>query len=283
MEMPSSSYRPLRASLTRWDSLDEETGLHFTADLPDPLSLYLPPRAAAAAASPTPNTAAGRPRASVEAARHAVLRRLAPALKHDMVVNLQAVSMMAEMMNARLERGEVATSDLQANIAKLNRLAREAVLKCLNVSSWIDAGEDDTMSLTQAVRDCVSLMSGSFNFRGYTIVNEVPEVDFDICMSTVRNLLAASLMTLADESPSPSELRIRGDVSSGVAVLTITSEPQGDPADRVAAEPPPLALDWTDVQALARLDSAELLRNDDIIVIRVPRTMPSTPLRMAPI
>ena len=57
---------------------------------------------------------------------YGVLRRLAPSLKHDMVVNLQAVAMMAEMLNARIERGSVNPADLQSNISKLNRLAREA-------------------------------------------------------------------------------------------------------------------------------------------------------------
>src|SRR3954469_17635163 len=49
--------------------------------------------------------ASRRPRTSAEAARYGVLRRLAPALKHDMVVNLQAVAMMAEVMGAKLEKG----------------------------------------------------------------------------------------------------------------------------------------------------------------------------------
>ena len=284
MQLPSFSYRAPRASLTRWPEEPLETDLHDLSDPFDPL-FAANDRVAATDRRTAPAVPAQPPtnRAEAQAARHAVLRRLAPALKHDMVVNLQAVSMMAEMLNARLERNGPQSADLQGNISKLNRLAREAVLKCLNVSSWIEPGEDDTVGLTKGVQECVGLMFGSFNFRGYNLVNDVPDIDFDVCRSSLRNLLAASLFTLADTSPSPSDLRISGEVSSNFAVLTISCEPQGAEAERLPAEPPTLRVDWSDVQALADADSAELFRSEGRIVIRLPRAQPTSPLRMAPI
>src|SRR3954454_12994332 len=97
--------------------------------------------AAATAAAPSPP--GRRSRAGAEAARYGVLRRLAPSLKHDMVVNLQAVAMMAEVLNARLERGSPSPSEFQASISKLNRLARDAVMNCLKVAAWIQPVEDE--------------------------------------------------------------------------------------------------------------------------------------------
>ncbi|MEO5672332.1 MAG: hypothetical protein ABIR26_16725, partial [Ramlibacter sp.] len=82
-----------------------------------------------------------------EGARYAVLRRLGPVLKHDMVVNLQAISMMAEVLHARIERAAPSPADFKDNIARLNRLAREAVASCLKVSAWIEPGEDKAMRL----------------------------------------------------------------------------------------------------------------------------------------
>ncbi|MGE4239099.1 hypothetical protein [Ramlibacter sp.] len=281
MEMPSFSYKAPRANLTRWDTVDEQTDLLFKTDLPTPL--YAANERAPAAPAPSSALVGAKPRASVDAARHAVLRRLGPALKHDMVVNLQAVSMMAEMLNSRLDRSPGNGPDLQASISKLNRLAREAVLKCLNVSSWIDPGEDDTIGLSQGIADCVSLMGGSFNFRGYAIVDDVPEMDFDVCKSTLRTLFAGSLFALADSSPSPSELNVSAEVSSGFAVITITSRPTGDASERTPPETPTVPVDWADVQALAEADSAELFRGEGRIVMRLARALPSSPLRMAPI
>src|SRR3954469_9119742 len=83
-----------------------------------------------------------RPRTNAEAARYSVLRRLAPALKHDMVVHLQAVAMLAEVLTARLERGTPSPADFEASIGKMNRLARDAVMTCLKVAAWISPSED---------------------------------------------------------------------------------------------------------------------------------------------
>src|SRR6185295_18202223 len=94
-----------------------------------------------------PESQPKRSRAGAEAARYGVLRRLGPVLKHDMVVNLQAISMMAEVLNARLERGMPDTAEFQANISKLNRLAREAVASCLKVATWFEPGEDQGVRL----------------------------------------------------------------------------------------------------------------------------------------
>ncbi|HYE40801.1 MAG TPA: hypothetical protein VEB23_12765, partial [Ramlibacter sp.] len=47
-----------------------------------------------------------RQRSLARAAQHDILRRLAPPLRHDMVVHLQSLGMMAEALNARIERGK---------------------------------------------------------------------------------------------------------------------------------------------------------------------------------
>ena len=137
-----------------------------------------------------------RPRSGAEAAKYSVLRRLAPALKHDMVVNLQAVAMMAEVLNARLERGFSNPAEFQRSVSKINRLAREAVLTCLDVAAWIEPGEEAGIRLHEGVQECVALLAGNFNFRGFSINDEVPDVEFEVSREAVRNLLSAALITL---------------------------------------------------------------------------------------
>ena len=117
-----------------------------------------------------------RPRTNAEAARYGVLRRLAPALKHDMVVNLQAVAMMAEVLSARLEKGSPTVAEFEASISKMNRLARDAVMTSLKVAAWISPSEEETVRLRDGVDECVALLRSSFNFRGCTLANEVPDV-----------------------------------------------------------------------------------------------------------
>jgi hypothetical protein len=229
-----------------------------------------------------------RPRTQAESARYGVLRRLAPALKHDMVVNLQAVAMMAEVLSARLEKGTPSPADFEASVSKMNRLARDAVMTCLKVATWISPSEDESVRLRDGVDECVGLLRSSFNFRGFSLANEVPESEFEVSRVALRHLAAASFLSLADAAPGPSHLTASAEISPGFAVLTVrcTPKPQDEDGlapDAIAAEPNYRALDWADVQALAIAEGIELFRTQDQIVMRVPRMVATTPLQIAPL
>jgi C4-dicarboxylate-specific signal transduction histidine kinase len=244
----------------------------------------------------TANTAASQPRADngaavtgrrsragAEAARYGVLRRLAPALKHDMVVNLQAIGMMAEVLNARLERGNPAPADFHASIAKLNRLARDAVNNCLKVASWLEPGEDEEVRLADGVDDCLSLLASNFNFRGFVVVREVPENSFQVSRVVLRNLLVASLITLTDAAAGPCEVHVKAEVVFGMAEISVRISPRQDKFEGLPFEPNYRQLEWSDVQALALAESVELVRGQDHIIMRMPRAVPTAPLQIAPV
>jgi C4-dicarboxylate-specific signal transduction histidine kinase len=238
---------------------------------------------AAQFSNPSTATPARRPRTGADAARYSVLRRLAPALKHDMVVNLQAVAMMAEVLNARLERGSSNPAEFQKSVSKINRLAREAVMTCRDVAAWIEPGEEEGILLREGVEECVRLLAGNFNFRGFAIHNEVPQVEFDVSRQALRNLLSASLITLTDAAAQPSDVRVTAEVSAGFAVLTVRCEPKEADPDAAAFEVTYRQLEWTDVQALAVAESVELFRTAEQIVMRMPRAVATTPLQIVPV
>ncbi|RYY82185.1 MAG: hypothetical protein EOO24_40845 [Comamonadaceae bacterium] len=227
-----------------------------------------------------------RPRTNSEAARYGVLRRLAPALKHDMVVHLQAIAMLAEVLTAKLERGTPSPAEFEASIGKMNRLARDAVMTSLKVAAWISPSEDETVRLRDGVDDCVALLRSSFNFRGCTLANDVQDADFEVSKVALRNLVAASLLSLADGAGKPSDLVVLAEISPGFAVLTVRCTPRTDDdavVDAIAAESGYRALDWNDVQALALAEGIELLRTQEQIVMRIPRMVATSPLQIAPV
>jgi hypothetical protein len=228
-----------------------------------------------------------RPRTNAESARYGVLRRIAPALKHDLVVHLQAVAMMAEVLNARLEKGAPSPADFEAGISKMNRLARDAVMTCLQVASWISPSDDEGVRLRDGVDECVALLRSSFNFRGCTLANDVPDTEFEVSRVALRHLVAASLLSLADAAGQPSDLTAGAEISSGFAVLTIRCTPrqdeEGSAPDAIASEPNYRLLDWNDVQALALAEGIELFRTQEQIVMRIPRMVATGPLQIAPV
>jgi hypothetical protein len=221
------------------------------------------------------------------AARHTVLRRVAPALKHDMVVHLQAVALMAETLSARLERGAADADDLQASLSKLNRLAREAVASCLKVTSWIDGPEDESVPLCQGVRECLELLAPGLNFRGFTLGHHLADSAFEVNRNTLRHLLVASLLAIADAAAGPCELVVDGRVDEGHASLRVHAKPrehEPHPALPAASEMGPRpVVDWAEVQALAAAEDAELVRRSGTVQMRLPRAVVTSPLQMAPV
>jgi hypothetical protein len=224
-----------------------------------------------------------RLRSLARAAQHDILRRLAPPLRHDMVVHLQSLGMMAEALSARMDRGTVAQEDLQNSVSKLNRLSRQAVARCLEVGTWLEPGEDDTIALRDGVTEVVRLLSTSLNFRGFDLRTEMADGEFDVCRSAVRFLLAASILALADAAPGPGEIAVRTEPSSSHGVIAVEYQPQPEGSFTQPHEAGETPLAWPEVQALAVQHDAELLRSGQAIIIRLPRAVVTSPLKMVPV
>ena len=233
--------------------------------------------------SPEPaSSTAQRSRTGAEAARYGVLRRLGPALKHDMVVNLQAIAMMAEVMNARLDRGAPDPADFQASVSKLNRLARDAVANCLKVAEWIEPGEDEGVKLCDGVAECIDLLRSNFNFRGFEVDSDCPDTAFQVSRVVLRNLLVASLITLTDAVSGPCRVQVKAQVEGQAALVSVRTAPRDDEFEGLPFEASYRQLDWADVQALALAEGVELVRGDEWITLRMPRHLATAPLQIAP-
>jgi C4-dicarboxylate-specific signal transduction histidine kinase len=226
---------------------------------------------------------ARRSRAGAEAARYGVLRRLGPALKHDMVVNLQAIAMMAEVLNAKLDRGAPDPAEFHTSISKLNRLARQAVASCLKVAAWLEPGEDEGVRLAEGVDECLALLASNFNFRGFLVSRELADTPFRVSRVALRNLLIGSLITLTDAAGGPCQVKVTAEVVSGVAEIAVRISPRNDDYVGLPYEPSYRQLEWSDVQALAIAEAVELVRGADHIVMRMPRAIATAPLQIAPV
>jgi hypothetical protein len=223
-----------------------------------------------------------RQRSLARAAQHDILRRLAPPLRHDMVVHLQSLGMMAEALSARMERGAV-PDDLAGSVSKLNRLSRQAVARCLEVCTWVEPAEDDTTGLRAGAAELVRLLSTSLNFRGFDLRTELHDGDFDVSRSALRFLLAAAILTLTDAAPAPGEVTVRTEQSSSHGVISVEYQPQPAGVFTQVHDSGDAPLSWLEVQALAAQHGVEILRNGQAIILRLPRAVVTTPLKMAPV
>ena len=194
-----------------------------------------------------------------EAARYALLRRLAPSMRHHLVVNLQPIGMVYEVMDRRLRAPEPDLAEVRESAHKINGFARAALNSCLDVVTWLAPEEEKLISASEGVRECLGLIATSLAFRGFALREEVPAIPAEVRRSAIRNVLTAAMIHTADENQPPADIVLNAQPTPAALVLALTLRPaQGDPG--FSTEAGYRRLDWCDVEALAEAESVELKR-----------------------
>ena len=215
------------------------------------------------------NTLDAVPDRLVEAARYALLRRLAFAMRHHMVVHLQPIGMITEVMERRLQSPSPDLGQMRESMIKINGYSRAAVQSCLDVVSWLAPEDGATVALDVGVDECLALLRSGFAFRGFTLKDEVGGVSLPVARAGLRNVLPACLLALTDRAASPADVVLTAQPGSGQAVLTVAVRPgQGSPG--FAGDALYRLLEWHEVEALARADGIALDRSGEQIRITIP-------------
>jgi hypothetical protein len=196
---------------------------------------------------------------SAEAARYALLRRLAPSMRHHLVVNLQPIGMIYEVMDRRLRAPQPDLADVHESAHKINGFARAALNSCLDVVTWLAPEEEMQTTASEGVRECLGLLATSLTFRGYALRNEVQPVPGEVRRAAIRNVLTAAMIHATDENPPPADLVLSAEPSPAALLLTLTLRPtQGNQG--FSTEAGYRRLEWSDVEALAAAEAVELKR-----------------------
>ena len=204
-----------------------------------------------------------------ESARYALLRRLAPAIRHDMAGALQPISMVAAMLEKRLQKPAPDLLALAKNVNTVNALVREASLSCMALMNWLSPKPDESAPVYTGVAEATALVTTDLSFKGFTLVNQTETVDgaVTVRVSVLRGLFMAALLTMTDSHTGPARVLLGADVQGDKLVLGITLEPTE--GELLAGTPPVYrSLDWDDVQALAAAESAVLVRTPGCVELR---------------
>ena len=194
-----------------------------------------------------------------EAARYALLRRLAPSMRHHLVVNLQPIGMIYEVMERRLRAPEPNLAEVHDSAHKINGFAKAALNSCLDVVTWLAPEEEARIGVNDGVRECLSMLATSLTFRGYAVRNEMDAVSGEIRRSSMRNVLTAGMIHLTDENPSPADLVLTAERGEEALRLTLSLRPtDGDKG--FSPEATYRRIQWADVEALAAAESVEATR-----------------------
>lgn len=214
-----------------------------------------------------PQTPTTGPQAA-EAARYALLRRLAPSMRHHLVVNLQPIGMIYEVMERRLRAPVPDLGHVQESAGKINGFAKAALNSCLDVVSWLAPDDTVTTSVEDAVRECTGLLATSLSFRGYALRNETQPLPRPVRRSAIRNLLSATLIHCTDHEQPPADLVLTAVAQEQGALVTVQVR-RGE-GDKGMASPDAnyRKITWADVEALAAAEGVQAQREGQQVALR---------------
>lgn len=207
--------------------------------------------------------------AAVESARYALLRRLAPSMRHHLVVNLQPIGMVYEIMDRRLRSPEPNLADVHEGAQKINNYSRAALASCLDVVTWLAPEDGARTTAAEGLRECLALVATSFTFRGFSLRDEFGDVRGEVQRAAFRNVVTGALMHLSDDHPPPAEIVLAAQARpGGLEVMLTVRKTEGDAGFATAPTYRPIT--WADVEALARADGVQLRREGDTVQITLP-------------
>jgi hypothetical protein len=199
-----------------------------------------------------------------EAARYALLRRLAPTIRHHLVGEFQPIGMIATMLDRRLQGDAPNLSHLRENSAALGKLSRTAASTCMNLMSWLVPKNGAVTRLDSGVLDCLSLLTTELRFRGFVIVNEIAEGPVEVNLMALRSVLPAALLALSDQQPGPADIVLTARLADGgvvVSMLRLLAERSAENSPRTDYR----ALTWNDVETLAQAESVGFTQSADAV------------------
>jgi hypothetical protein len=205
-----------------------------------------------------------------EAARYALLRRLAPSMRHHLVVNLQPIGMIYEVMERRLRGASPDLAHVHDSASKINGFAKAALASCIDVVSWLAPDPAASIMVADAVRESTALLVTSLSFRGYALRNEVTALPGKLRHGSVRTMLTGTLLYGTDQFSAPAELVLAATAEDAAACITVEVRPQpGEVSFR--GEAGYRKLEWADLRALAAIEGVELQgEGSHRITLRLP-------------
>jgi len=195
-----------------------------------------------------------------EAARYALMRRLLPAIRHNLAGTLQPIGMMSAMLERRIKSDAPDMALLAKSSQALTALSREAAATSLNLMSWLSPRNNELIAVNSAVDESFSLLATELSFRGFSLDNQTAEPVTQLPKGMLRSVFTASLIALTDavEKPAGVVATIEGEANDARLRITIEAVAPNDLLPLENRMPIYRLLQWTDVHALAEAEGVQI-------------------------
>ena len=205
-----------------------------------------------------------------DGARYALLRRLAPALRHEAVAALQPIAMATGILERRLHDPAPNLTQVQDTATRLAGYSRSAVQSCLDLIEWIAPGSGRSVSVQAVVRSTLDLVRGNLSLRGFTLREELHGADSLVRHAGLRYVLPACLLWLTDSAGSPAEVTLRAQNAEHTLHLVLALQPTTGAAG-AEEHPAYRPLRQSEVTALAQDAGIALHHQGDTLSLALTR------------
>ncbi|MDI1275295.1 hypothetical protein [Polaromonas sp.] len=201
----------------------------------------------------TPPESASSPDPAIlreEAARYALLRRIAPAIRHHLAGTLQPIGMIAAILDRRLQSETPDLAVLRDNSKSISTLSRSASTASMNLITWVVPKENGSIALEAGIEEALGMLATDLAFRGFAVSNKVNAPDVMTSVFALRTVFTASLIALTDAAQAPASVVLSSEAAGGQTRVCITltrTEGEAVPDEGRGYR----TLSWDDVQALA--------------------------------
>ena len=210
----------------------------------------------------------------IEAARYAVLRRLAPSLRHQMVRPLQPIGLIYGVMRHKLSAAQPDLQSVRQEAEKINDFAKAAIDECMDMGTWLSPEPGVLTRMDTGVGECVGLMATMLHFSGFRLTNEVETLPLMVLRDAVRTVLSAVLFAVTDALSEPAALVIRATAGMAEVTLSVFISPSGEGSVERYDDGCRM-LSWDDVQALSAAAQVMLARQDQLVTLRFAAVQPA--------
>ena len=193
----------------------------------------------------------------VEAARYALLRRIAPAMRHHLAGSMQPISMIAAILERRLQAPEPDLTALRESGKSISTQSRSATSAAMNLITWVVPHENSVMPLAAGIDECLGMLSTDLAFRGFNVTNKVGAAELNVSVFSLRTVFTASLIALTDAALAPASIVISSEPAGEQirVCIKVTSEDGAAPPEQAGSF---RQLSWDDVQALAAAEQVNV-------------------------
>jgi hypothetical protein len=216
-----------------------------------------------------------------EAAHYAVLKRIAPKLRHDLAGAMQPIGMIAMVLQRRLQSPQADLQAIAKNAASIAALTKEATASTMNAMSWLAPREEIAVGLQAGVEEVVGLLAMELSESGLVIANDLSEdgtEDLRVARAPqffFRSVVAGALLAFCDEQGEAGKLHIRfehaPDQGGDGRKLMFRRQPDHSVAALEKRAARPRRIVWADVKALATFAGAALAHGDEWVSLGLPK------------